>query len=276
MVTKGRIYVGQKVTYRIVVANKGPDAAPGVKMTDTLNAPATLVSVKTTAGSCNKSIPVTGSLGTIAAGDSVTITMQVRHREPGTGQTNAASVTGEGTDLVPGDNIDTITKTVRKVTLKVTKVASRSTVAAGGRLGYTIRVKNTSKGQARNVTTCDRLPSGMAFLSSTPKAKRSAGQRCWTAKRLNAGQTKVYRVTVRVAPGAGRQGQPGDGQVGRRQERARRSRGAGARPGDAGHRLGPPPAIRVRSGSSGPHPRRETGQPKRHALLRQTWAGRRG
>jgi uncharacterized repeat protein (TIGR01451 family) len=202
MVTKGKIYVGQTVTYRIVVANKGPDAAPGAKMTDTLNAPATLVSVETTAGSCTDAIPVTCSLGTIAAGDSVTITMKVKHREASKGQTNAASVTGEGTDLVPGDNIDKITKTVRKVTLKVTKVASSRTVSAGGRVSYTIRVKNTSKGVARNVKTCDRLPSGMAFTSATPKAKKSQGQRCWTAKTLKAGQTKSYKVTVRVASGA--------------------------------------------------------------------------
>jgi uncharacterized repeat protein (TIGR01451 family) len=202
MVTKGKIYVGQTVTYRIVVANKGPDAAPGAKMTDTLNAPATLVSVETTAGSCTDAIPVTCSLGTIAAGDSVTITMKVKHREASKRQTNAASVTGEGTDLVPGDNIDKITKTVRKVTIKVTKVASSRSVSAGGRVSYTIRVKNTSKGVARNVKTCDRLPSGMAFTSSTPKAKKAKAQRCWTAKRLKAGQTKRYKVTVRVASGA--------------------------------------------------------------------------
>jgi uncharacterized repeat protein (TIGR01451 family) len=202
MLTKGKIYVGQKVSYRIVVANKGPDAAPGAKMTDTLNAPATLVSVKTTAGSCNKSIPVTCSLGTIAAGDSVTITMVVRHRKASAGQTNAASTTGDGTDLIPGDNIDKVTKTVRKVTLKVTKVTGTRTVSAGGTLSYTIRVKNTSKGQARNVKTCDRLPSGMAFVSSTPKAKSSKGQRCWSTKTLKAGQTKTYKVKVRVARGA--------------------------------------------------------------------------
>jgi uncharacterized repeat protein (TIGR01451 family) len=126
----------------------------------------------------------------------------VKHREASKGQTNAASVTGEGTDRVPADNIDKVTRTVRKVALRVSKVASRSSVSAGDTLGYRIRVRNPTKGEARNVKVCDRPGAGLSYVSSKPRARRSGGQRCWTIKRLGAGKSRAFQVTVRVARGA--------------------------------------------------------------------------
>jgi uncharacterized repeat protein (TIGR01451 family) len=196
------VAVGQRVTYTVTVTNKGPDAAPEAKVTDTLNAPVRIVSVRTTQGSCTKTNPMSCQLGTIPAGGEVTITVVVKHRRAGKGQVNAASATGKGTDNNPDDNLDKTTVTVKKVALKLSKVASRSTVRAGETLSYRIRVRNPTKGEARNVKVCDRLPAGLSFMSSTPKAKRSGGQRCWTIKLLKAGKSRSYRVTVRVANGA--------------------------------------------------------------------------
>jgi uncharacterized repeat protein (TIGR01451 family) len=197
----GRVVVGQRLTYTIVVRNNGPNAAPNAKVTDTFNSRATVVSVSTTAGSCTKKIPITCELGTIAAGDSVTITVVIKPRVSGRAR-NAASATGDGTDTTPDNNMDTVDKTVRKVTLKVTKVASSTSVQAGDTLNYRIRVSNPSKGEARNAKVCDRPPSGMSFVNSTPKAKRSRGQRCWTVKSLKAGKSRTFRVTMRMADGA--------------------------------------------------------------------------
>jgi uncharacterized repeat protein (TIGR01451 family) len=196
------VTIGQRLTYTIVVTNKGPDAAPDAKVTDTFNRPATLVSVTTTQGSCINGIPITCQLGTIPAGGRVTITVVITLREVGGGQRNAASATGTGTDTDPSDNLDR-TSVRGLVKLRVTKVASRSAVRAGESLGYRIRVRNASKsGTARNVRVCDRLASGLVFVSSKPKAKLSRGQRCWTIKRLGAGKSKTYRVTARALRGA--------------------------------------------------------------------------
>jgi uncharacterized repeat protein (TIGR01451 family) len=196
------VTIGQSLTYTIVVTNKGPDAAPDAKVTDTFNRPATLVSVTTTQGSCANQMPITCQLGAIPAGGKVTITVVVKLREVGGGQRNAASATGTGTDIDPSDNLGA-TSVRGLVKLRVTKVASRSTVRAGESLSYRIRVKNASKsGVARNVRVCDRLASGLVFVSSKPRAKLSRGQRCWTIKRLRAGKSKTYRVTARTLRGA--------------------------------------------------------------------------
>jgi uncharacterized repeat protein (TIGR01451 family) len=196
------VAIGERLTYTIVVTNKGPDAAPDAKVTDTFNRPATLVSVKTTQGSCTNQIPITCQLGTVPAGGKVTITVVIELREVGGGQRNAASATGTGTDTDPSDNLDG-TAVRGLVKLRVTKVASRSAVRAGESLSYRIRVRNASRsGVARNVRVCDRLASGLVFVSSRPRAKLSRGQRCWTIKRLRAGKSKTYRVTARALRGA--------------------------------------------------------------------------
>jgi uncharacterized repeat protein (TIGR01451 family) len=197
-----KVRIGQKVTYTVLVTNNGPDAAPEAKLTDTYNAKAKLVSVKSTQGSCIKQRPITCELGRMEAGASVTVTVVIKPRETGRARNAASATSCCGTDTNPNNNMDTADIRVRKVPLKLSKVASRSVVAAGDTLSYRIRVRNPSKGQARNVKVCDRLPSGLRFVSSSPRAKRSGGQRCWTIKRLNAGKSRTFRVTVRTSQGA--------------------------------------------------------------------------
>jgi uncharacterized repeat protein (TIGR01451 family) len=196
------VSVGQRVTYKIVVANKGPAAAPAVKLTDTLDAPASVVSVKTTAGSCAKAIPMTCSVGTISGGGKVIITVVTEPKQSGCRQRNAASATGEGTDASPASNLATVDLCARKVALRLSKVADRSKATAGGMMRYTIRVSNPTKARARNVKTCDRLPSALVYVSSRSKAKLTGGSYCWTAKALAAGASLRYRITVRILRGA--------------------------------------------------------------------------
>jgi uncharacterized repeat protein (TIGR01451 family) len=192
---------GKTVTYTIVVTNKGPDAAPGVALHDTLNDPVTVVSVKTTQGSCGKSIPMSCSLGTIPAGGKVTITVVARPKTAGCNQINAASATGAGVDADPANNLDTA-KICVKVDLRLTKVADRTTVDAGGRIHYTIKVTNPSKVTVKDARVCDTLPSGLAYVSSKPKATLSKGRQCWTIVVLGPQKSKTFKLTVRALAGA--------------------------------------------------------------------------
>jgi uncharacterized repeat protein (TIGR01451 family) len=194
-----RAAVGQPVTYTIEVTNRGPAAAPDVNVTDTLNAPVTVVAVKATAGSCTKRIPVRCALGTIAAGGRVTITIVAKHKKPGCRQRNAAGATGAGAeDANPADNLATVDVCAKAVPLRLTKVADRAWVRAGGTVGYTIGVSNPSSGEAKDVQVCDKLPSGLVYLSSKAPAKFTAGQYCWTIQTLGAHRSQSFRITVRA------------------------------------------------------------------------------
>lgn len=98
------------LTYSIVVSNGGPDAATGVTLTDALPTQVRFVSVTTTAGTCTTGPrrTVTCSLGTVASGATVTVTITTTASQPGTA-TNTASVTSTSTDPVTTNNSDTET-----------------------------------------------------------------------------------------------------------------------------------------------------------------------
>jgi uncharacterized repeat protein (TIGR01451 family) len=197
-----RPVVGQRVTYRVVVRNNGPGAAPEAKLTDTFNNRATVVSVRTTQGTCTRELPITCELGRIESGASVTVTMVIVPLESGR-QRNAASATSCcGTDGTPGNNMDEADINAQKIALRISKTVSSSTVRAGETFSYRIVVRNPSKGTARDVRVCDRLPSGLSFVRSAPSSRRSGSQRCWTIGSLAAGKSRSFRMTVRAASGA--------------------------------------------------------------------------
>ncbi|HEY4278999.1 MAG TPA: DUF11 domain-containing protein [Conexibacter sp.] len=197
------VYLGQSVSYRIVVLNRGPDAAPDTRLTDTFGAKGTVVSVKTTVGRCTARLPITCSLGTIRSGARVTITVVLRPTTAGSAKRNVASATGRGRDTNPRNNIDGALVAVKKIPLRLTKTVNRTVARAGGTFNYTIRVTNPSMGVAHHVQVCDTLPSGLVYVSSSQKVKLAHGRYCWPAiATLGAHRSHSYRMTVRALGGA--------------------------------------------------------------------------
>jgi uncharacterized repeat protein (TIGR01451 family) len=192
------VYVGEPIKYTITVTNKGPQDAPSADITDTLNSSASVVSVKPSQGKCDKSIPMTCQLGTIKAGGKVTITVTVKLRDNGCKQRNAASATGDGTDTNPANNVARVDACAKAVPLRLSKVADSSSMRAGSLISYTIRVSNPTGGEAQDVDVCDKLPSGLVYVSSKSRAKYSKGQYCWNIDTLAAHKSRSYRITVRA------------------------------------------------------------------------------
>ncbi|MGD9695706.1 MAG: hypothetical protein AB7V42_08610 [Thermoleophilia bacterium] len=196
-----RAPAGQPITYTIVVANRGPDAAPGVGITDTFGRPVRVISVRTTAGSCARARSATCSLGTLAPGARATVTIVAAPRAGGT-LVNAVSATAAAADPSPPDNLARVASAVARPVLRVAKSAGATAVRAGGRLTYAIRVANPSRVALRRVAVCDRLPSGLVFVSAAPRATLSSGRLCWRIAALGPGRSRTYRLTVRALAGA--------------------------------------------------------------------------
>ena len=90
------VIVGENVTYTVVVANKGPDTAEDVVLTDNLPANVDVVSATSDQGSCSVSNGVvTCSLGSIISGSEVTATIVIKTAAVGeiTNIANASSST---------------------------------------------------------------------------------------------------------------------------------------------------------------------------------------
>ena len=99
---------GTGFAYTLTVTNNGPNPEPDATVTDALPTNSSLAgSVTTTAGSCSGSATVSCDLGTMASGDSETITIPMT--APGSPQTliNSASVSGTQVDPVTGNDSST-------------------------------------------------------------------------------------------------------------------------------------------------------------------------
>jgi uncharacterized repeat protein (TIGR01451 family) len=95
--------VGSNVTFTIGAANLGPNAASGAKVVDTLPAGLTFVSASSTVGSCTGTTKVVCSLGTLASGASVTVTLVARAVQAGTIK-DTAKVSSATADPSAGNN----------------------------------------------------------------------------------------------------------------------------------------------------------------------------
>ena len=96
---------GGQATYTLAVANHGPEDAPGVVLTDSLPAGATLISVTTSGGACSFTTTVSCDLGTLAPGAGATVTITVQLTRAGTAVSTArvdSSVLDSAHAKVPG------------------------------------------------------------------------------------------------------------------------------------------------------------------------------
>jgi uncharacterized repeat protein (TIGR01451 family) len=84
----------------------------------------------------------------------------------------------------------------------IEKKADKSTVRAGGRVGYTITVRNRGSMAARNLRACDRIPRQMTFVSANRELRRIGRRRCLAIARLRPGQHVSFHLVLRVNPNA--------------------------------------------------------------------------
>src|SRR5438105_4098447 len=109
-------HVGQNLTYTIVVTNHGPDKAVGVSVTDQLPKNAGYGSTTTTQGSCTlkpSKTAVVCTVGTMARGTSLTITLVVKPTSKGTITNTATATLTSPTDPNTANNTATATTTVQ-------------------------------------------------------------------------------------------------------------------------------------------------------------------
>ncbi|MHC5537706.1 Calx-beta domain-containing protein [Singulisphaera rosea] len=108
----GQVYTGDVLTYTAVVTNHGPSPATGVVFTDPLFAGATFQSIEgdNVSGTEADGV-VTLPIGTLAAGDSVTVILKVIATQPGS-ETDTATVAANETDSDPSNNASSVVTTL--------------------------------------------------------------------------------------------------------------------------------------------------------------------
>jgi uncharacterized repeat protein (TIGR01451 family) len=99
------------ITWTIVVTNNGPNADSGVTIADPMPGGNTFVSATTTKGSCTGGAILNCTIGNMAAGESVTITLVTKPSTVGN-QTNTVTVVGNRPETNTANNTATATVAV--------------------------------------------------------------------------------------------------------------------------------------------------------------------
>ncbi len=204
-----RVNAGSVVDYTISVTNLGPSAAAGVVVTDPVPAGATFVSASG-GGAVNGGAVMWPLIPSLAAGQTVTYTLQVRAPMTGT-LTNVVASSATTPDPVPGNNDGSlpaaqVLTTVEPVDLAVTKT-SLPEFRIGTIGSYTLAVQNVGLAPSvGTITVVDTLPASLRFSSADgPGWSCSASGSivtCMAAGPLAAGGTSTIQLNVDVLPSA--------------------------------------------------------------------------
>jgi len=199
------------ITWTMVVTNNGPSAATGVTIADPMPAGNTFVSATTTQGTCTGGAILNCSIGTMAAGASVTITLVTTPSTVGA-QTNTVNVVGTRPETNTANNTASATVqtvgvitppkpciAVSKVTPKQLFVGRKTTLkihlTQGGKVVQGIHVK--IKGPKVNIRT--GASNGKGLVTQTLKMKK-AGVLIFTPIASKACNTKRVGVTNVFTP----------------------------------------------------------------------------
>ncbi|MCI0684007.1 MAG: DUF4114 domain-containing protein [Gemmataceae bacterium] len=196
------VFVGQEITYTMVVTNAGPFPAVNVSIKDTLPTNNTFLAATTEQGDTSTAGQiVTFNVGSLPVGASVTVTIVVRANEPGN-LANTATTTTEVRDAqnrrvsilndpdLPNNSQAATTRVdpLPTTDVKIEKTASVTAADAGAEITYTIVVNNLGAAGAVDLVLTDVLPVSSTFVALTAPLG-------WTAQVPEAGTTGTITAT---------------------------------------------------------------------------------
>jgi uncharacterized repeat protein (TIGR01451 family) len=173
--TPSPVASGGELTYTINVTNSGTLAATGVVISDQLPSQVTKISASITQGiiiPIMSNSTVTASVGSIAAGSTVTLTIVVDTNLGYIGTiTDSASASCQQTNPASSAlNATVNTQVVAETDMAVALSASPNPVLAGGDLTDTITISNLGPEAATGVTATLPIAAGMTVVSASSGA----------------------------------------------------------------------------------------------------------
>lgn len=198
----------ETVTYTVKVNNAGPSTAKSVQFIDTLPEGVTFKSLSISKSGINLAHSagrITGSLGNLAAGEEIIITIQAEVKATATGiLKNEAEVSAPDEQYTLNNRDEVENPVVPKIDLQITKIDSKDPVLPGEQFSYTVTVKNNGPSTATGVFVTDTLPTtGVTYLSSsiTPLGDGpAAGELLYNLGAMGSGETRTFTITVQVDP----------------------------------------------------------------------------
>ncbi|MBA3780411.1 MAG: DUF11 domain-containing protein [Nocardioides sp.] len=200
---------GDDAGWTLVVANAGPSVAREVVVTDDVLDALDGVTATTgatpnpcTVGAGNK---VTCTLGALAPGDSVTITITGGVPAGYTGTTDNTATVSSPTDTTPDNNTASTSGTTDpQADVSITKTADSANPAPGQDVTWTLGVTNDGPSMARDVVVTDDVVDALTGLVATtgatpnPCAIAAGNEVTCTFGALAPGDSRTITITGRV------------------------------------------------------------------------------
>ncbi|HTU14972.1 MAG TPA: DUF11 domain-containing protein [Solirubrobacterales bacterium] len=189
--------VGEKIAYTFHVTNEGDVELTGISVDDqqqppaqSLDGPVSCPRTELIPGEsmdCTATYTVTrADLDNKSVTDTATATGIPPGGEPVTSPPSSVTVTATPPPVKP-----------KKPKLTVRKLVNRKAVKPGGRVTFTLIVKNVGKGKATNVRLCDNLARHLSLISRGGGHLEN-GNLCWNLGTIKPGQTKQRRFIARI------------------------------------------------------------------------------
>ena len=198
--------LGQNVIFTLNLNNAGPGAATSVTVTDRLPPGLTFVNAVPSQGSYDQGTGL-WTIGTVSPGSSASLQLAatVNTTAP---VTNTAEVTHSDQpdpNSTPGNNVpgendqSSITIGVQQADLSLTKTVNNAAPQVGENVTFTVTLSNAGPHRATGVAVRDMLPSGLAFVSSTPSiGAYNNGTGIWTVSALDSQTQATLRIVAQV------------------------------------------------------------------------------
>lgn len=184
----------QNVTFTIKMKNDGPQATTALQIKDLLPATMTFVSATPPVGTTYNAGTGIWNIGALASGQSRTLTI-VAYPNLGTSGMTIADTASYFSSTPPdnnaADNSLSVSFTVNRPDILITKTVNDNTPNVGQTILYTIKAKNqgSQNAPATGLVVTDVLPAGLTYVpgSSTipPGTTYNPGTGAWTIGTLN-------------------------------------------------------------------------------------------
>ena len=197
-VTPGAVAAGDTVTYTLELENDGTDVARDTVVTDVLPGAFTFISADSGGRWDPATRTVSWDIGTLAAGDSRSLTLAVVPAGPianGSILTNAASAEAQDHPLVTADASVSVSSAPE---LTLTKRSSPLSVLAGGVVTWTLEYANQGSDAALDLVLQDPLPPGATFVAASAGGVENAGVVTWSLGRLDPDASGAVTVDMLI------------------------------------------------------------------------------
>ncbi len=192
---------GKTLTYTLVVTNFGPSTAQSVTLTDTIPSTVTLNTVTPSQGSCSGSATIVCDFGTLAANDTVTVTITVTPTQLGTLENIATVAAASPTDRDTANNTATVSVHITlEADIRLGMTAAPNPVIAGETITFTLPVTNFGPSGATNITIADVLPAGLTFSGGSAGCTAVGQTVTCAVGSLTAGNAAAVSIVAQTSP----------------------------------------------------------------------------